>query len=118
MVNATDATYKLNKILILFFSFPFLATLWYIDFPGQGSGLSHSLDPSCSCGNTVSLIHCVGLGIEPASQYSPDATDPIEPQWNSKIFILIVLKNTTLALPYATIFALVGVALSFKFYFI
>ena len=38
-------------------------------------------DPSCrcnlshSCGNTGSLTHCAGLGIEPASQCSQDATE-------------------------------------------
>ena len=25
-----------------------LATLWHMEFPGQGSDLSHSLDPGCS----------------------------------------------------------------------
>ena len=33
-----------------------------------------------SCGDTRSLTHCVGPGIEPVSQGSRDAADPIAPQ--------------------------------------
>ena len=46
---------------------------------GQGSDLSYSQDLSCSCGN-ASLTHCDKLGIEPTSQHSQEASDPVVPQ--------------------------------------
>ena len=49
-------------------------------FPGQGSDPSCSHDLSHSFGNVGSLIHCAGLGIEPATQHSQDATNPAAPQ--------------------------------------
>ena len=52
-----------------------------MEFPGQGSDPSSSFDLSCSCDNTGSLTHCPGPGIEPGSQCSQDATNPIAPQW-------------------------------------
>lgn len=64
-----------------FFFFPFLATLWHMDFLGQGSNPSHSFDLSCSCSNNArSLTHCARPGIEPVSQGSQDAADPFVPQ--------------------------------------
>ena len=52
-----------------------------MEFPGQGSNLSRRCDLNHSCGNRGSLTHGAGLGIEPASQRSQDATVPIAPQW-------------------------------------
>ena len=52
-----------------------------MEFPGKGSDPSHSCDLDCSYGNIRSLTHSVQLGIEPASQHSGDANDPIAPQW-------------------------------------
>ena len=45
----------------------------HMEFPSQGSDLSHSCNPSQSCRNTGSLIHYWGLGIKPASYHSQDA---------------------------------------------
>ena len=59
------------------FFFPFLTTPWHMEFPGQGSDLSSSCHLPWSCGNTGSLTLCAGLGIEPTSQCSRDAADPI-----------------------------------------
>ena len=61
-------------------------------FLGQGS------DSSLSCNNTGSLIHFVGLGIEPASQRSRDATDPVVPQRELLLlgFLLPFLPQRTL----------------------
>ena len=52
-----------------------------MEFPGQGSDPSHSCD--LSCGNAGSLTHSAGPGMEPASQGSQDATDPVVPQQRS-----------------------------------
>ena len=49
----------------LFFFFPFRATLWHMEFPGQGSDLSHSCDLNHSCSNSGSLTHRARLRIEP-----------------------------------------------------
>ena len=64
-----------------------------MEFPGQGS------DPSPSYGNARSLTHCDGWGIEPASQCSRDATNPVAPQWELPIQILNVIH----ALPYGLV---------------
>ena len=59
-----------------------VAALQHMEFPGQGSNVSRRCDLCHSCGNAGSLIHCAGLGrIEPASQRSRDAADPVAPQW-------------------------------------
>ena len=52
---------------------PFLATLRHMDLLGQESDLSYSHNLSHSCGNA-------GSGIEPMSQGSQDAANPIAPQ--------------------------------------
>lgn len=52
-----------------------------MEFPGQGSDLSCIGDLYHSCGNSRSLTHCAGPGIEPVSQHSRDVADPIVPQW-------------------------------------
>ena len=51
-----------------------------MELPGQGSDPSLSHDLSRICGNAGSLTHCVGPGIELASQHSQDAADPVVPQ--------------------------------------
>ena len=52
----------------LIYLFPFiLAALRHMEFPGQGSDLSHRCDLCHSCGNTGSLTHCAGPGIKPVS---------------------------------------------------
>ena len=58
----------------------FLATLWYMELPGQGSGLRCSWELSHNCGNTGSLTHYAGLGIKPAPQCSKDPDNPVVPQ--------------------------------------
>ena len=63
----------------LTFFFP-SATPWYMELPSQGSDPIHSHKLSRSCSNAGSLTHCARRGIEPASQCSQDAADPIAPQ--------------------------------------
>ena len=70
----------LPKTMLCHFFFLFLVTLRHMEFLGQGSDPSHSQDLSCSCSNDRSLTHCARLGIEPASQRSQDAADPVVPQ--------------------------------------
>ena len=41
-----------------------------MEFLGQGSDLSHSLDLSCGCGNSGSLTHCAGPGSNLCSSVS------------------------------------------------
>ena len=73
---------SLNSLVLgHFFFFSFLVTLWHMEFLGQGSDLSHSYDPSRSCGNAGSLIHCAGPETEPVSQCSQDDANPVVPQW-------------------------------------
>ena len=50
------------------------------ELQGQTSDPSHSYKLSHSYGNTGSLTHWAGLGIEPVSQCSQDVADPIAPQ--------------------------------------
>ena len=64
--------------IILNFFFPFLATLWHIEFLGQGSDPSHSCNLCCI--NARSLTHCAMFGMEPAFQHSRDIADSIVPQ--------------------------------------
>ena len=45
----------------------FLAAPQHMEFPGQGSHLSQCCEPHHSHGNTRSLTHCSGPGIEPES---------------------------------------------------
>ena len=63
-----------------FFSFFFLATPRYMEFPGQGSDPNRNCRLRHSCGNTGSLTHCARSGVEPASQRSQDAANPVTPQ--------------------------------------
>ena len=60
---------------------PFLTALQHMEFPGQGSDLSCNCSPNHSCGNAGSPTCCASLGIEPVSQGSQDAADPVVPQW-------------------------------------
>ena len=57
------------------FMFSFSAAPRHVEFPGQGSDLSHNCNLSLSCGNPHA-----GPGIEPASQCSQDTTDLVAPQ--------------------------------------
>ena len=60
--------------------FPFSVAPWRMEFPGQGSDLSHSCDLSCSCSNAKSLTDCTALGIEPRVPGSQDTTHPLASQ--------------------------------------
>ena len=82
---------------------PLLAPLGIWSSRGQGSDLSYSCHLSCSCINTRSLTHYAGLEIEPESQGSQDAADPIIPPQelssqgtleadSAKLFFMIVPK--------------------------
>ena len=86
--NAGSLTYHVTKKLLIV-----LATPWHMQFPGQGSDLSHSHKLSCRCGNARSLTHCARPGIEPTSQHSQDAAAPVVPQQelqNPPIFYLFI----------------------------
>ena len=54
-----------------------------MEFPGQGSDLSHSCDLLCSCGNAGSLTHCARLEIKPASHCATVGT-PIQNIFNNR----------------------------------
>ena len=66
---------------MLTFFFLFLAAPWHMEFLGQGSDLSYVYNLTCSCSNVGFLTHCAGPGIEPMSQCSQDAANPIVPWW-------------------------------------
>ena len=56
-------TFEVNNFFLslgFFFSPSFLADLWHIEFPGQGSGRSPSCDLCHSCGSMESLTHYAG----------------------------------------------------------
>ena len=57
----------------LFFSFSYLAAPRHIEFPGQGSDLSHSCDLHGNAGS-FNPLYCTG--IEPVSWHCRDATEP------------------------------------------
>ena len=52
-----------------------------MEFPGQGSDPSCSLDLSQSCGNARSITHCAEPGIKTISQHFQDTTNSTVPQW-------------------------------------
>ena len=64
-----------------------------MEFPGQRSNPdlscrcnpSHRCNPSCNYDNGRSLTHCGGPGIEPVSQHSQDASNPIVLQWKLQV---------------------------------
>ena len=58
--TSPSAPWGIYSLIHIFFFF--LAALRHMEFPGQGSDLSHSVDLSHSCSNTGSLTHCAGLG--------------------------------------------------------
>ena len=60
--------------------FFFLAILWQIGFPGQGSDLSCSCHLGCSCHKAWPLTHCAGPGIKPTSWCYRDTVNPIASQ--------------------------------------
>ena len=61
---------ELNKSK--FFYFSYLATPRHMEVPGRGSDLGCH-----SCSSAGSLTHSARLGIEPVSQHTKDASDPI-----------------------------------------
>ena len=76
----------LRKWLSFFFLFLFffLASLWHMEFLGQGLDLNHNCDD-----NARSLTYCAGLGMEPAARCFRDWPNPIAPQWSSMNPILL-----------------------------
>ena len=46
----------------------FLAILWHMKLPSQGSDLKHSCNPSCSCGNTGSSTCWAGDQTSPSGR--------------------------------------------------
>jgi len=71
----------------------FLAAPQHIDFPGQGSGLSHSCHLHCSCDNAWSLTHWARARIQPVSQYSQDTMGPVEPEQALRYFYIVTYFN-------------------------
>ena len=82
------------------------STLWFYEFdilffisghpmaygvPGPGSDPSHSCHLSHSSSNTRSLTHCRGPGVEPASQCSQDAADPVVPHWELGVWLIYLV---------------------------
>ena len=84
-----------NLLPIFFFSF--LAAPRPMEFISQGSDLSHSHKLFYSWGNTGSLTHSAGAGIEPVSQCSRGTPDPDGPQQHSEFISLIVTFKTSAA---------------------
>ena len=83
--------------IYLFIYFFFLAAPRHIAFLGQGSDPSHSCNLSQIFGNARYLSRCARPGIEPSSQCSQDAANPVAPQqellnciWNKYIFLIEV----------------------------
>ena len=81
------------------FSFCGLIILFFLFFPhfgcpkaygarGPGIRSEPSLELSHSCCNNECLTHCAGPGIEPVSQHSQDAANPILPLRSSDNFVL------------------------------
>ena len=69
--NRTSSQNHTWKFQVKFYLFTQVAPR-HMEFLGQGSDPSCSGDLRHSCGSNIrSLTHCVGLGIEPASQGSP-----------------------------------------------
>ena len=63
-----------------------------MEFLGQGSDLNHSCSLCYSCGNTGSLTHSAGLGVESPSDHSRDAANPVVQQWELlEIFVVVVV---------------------------
>ena len=56
---------------------------------GKGSDSSRSCDLNHRRGKAGSLTHHMGPGIQPESQHSPDAADPVVPQWELLAFFLL-----------------------------
>ena len=81
------ATTLLSVSDFYFVCFSFLAALWHMEFPFQGSYLSHSHNVSCSCGNMGFPTHCARPGIEPVFHCSQDATDSMSLQWKRLFFL-------------------------------
>ena len=52
-----------------------------MDLPGQRSDPSCSCNLSWSCGNAGCLTCCARPGMEPVSECSQEATNPVAPQW-------------------------------------
>ena len=73
-----------EPVVCLFVCLFVLAALRHMEFLAQGSDPSHSHKPSRSCGNTGSLTHSAGLGIEPAFQCFQDTAYPIGP-WQERL---------------------------------
>ena len=68
-------------ILSFLLSFlPSLPSLWNMEFPGQGSDLSHNGRPKLQLRNPGSLTHCARLRMEATTQRSQDTADPVAPQ--------------------------------------
>jgi len=88
VIQALTLQVRLCLFLIYLFTFDH-PTPKHVEFPGQGSDPSCRYDLCHCCGNTGSLTHCEGQGIEPASQCSRNAADPIASQGNSCLFVFM-----------------------------
>ena len=65
-------------------SFFFVATLWPMEVPGQGSDPSHSCDPHHSGGQGRSFARCARSRVKPACRCSREATLPAAPRRESQ----------------------------------
>lgn len=80
--------YLCTFFILFFFFFSFL--FW----PPAACGVSGLHRRS---GNTASLTHYTGQGIEPASQLSRDAIDPVVPRWKILFILDSILSSFFLA---------------------
>ena len=86
--------FQWSACLFFFFSLSFLATLWHMDFLGQGSDVSPIV--TCTAEATPDpLTHCARLGIQLASWCCRDAVYPILPQWEL-LFVCFSLMSDCL----------------------
>ena len=77
-MNLTPEPWGFSCCCFFFFP-PFLASPRHMEFPGQGSDLSHKCDLSHSCGNARFLTHGARLGIEHVFLRSQDTALPVAP---------------------------------------
>ena len=64
----------------LFGFFSFLAARRHVEFPSQGSDLSHNYSYATAAAMPDPLTHCAGLGIEPVFWRCRDTTNPVLPR--------------------------------------
>ena len=99
VITSESSEKKLDVKFNLGIGVPFFSVFCFFIFgcpeaygvPGPGIRSSRSHDLSHSYGSAGSLAHCAGLGMEPATQHSQEATNstvPLTPQGELLIVFL------------------------------